>query len=454
MKQLPVNSALPAAMTTVVTVIAIVSAWLMPGVTWLNIAAFVFIAAATFTALTYTPFMSRATVVTMTVVLSMLTVGIIANTWYFTTVSGGTLSQPVLVNVDASRYWDDAITRLGLGDYGSMPHYGLYGAIVAAVLAVFGVSIANALILNMVLLITALFVVGYLATRLNGVSTACGAIIATAGVAHWLDMGTLLLKDSWVILSMALGALALVSDGWRTWALMLTAMLMMTVARANFVFALLIGLVFVPSPRVRRAARLGLLVCGLAMFALVTISKYTPVFIDIVIASATTHVVYNAPNQLAYYALVGDWTMLPWFYKIAFMPLAIIVQTLIPFPWNFTRDMIFGPSQWWAHVTYPWYLFVSILLYYLATSRKQLLTSVTGRMTLWGIICWMIPCYLFGGTISRYGLPAVALMAPAVSLTWQRVAATATFRRYQAVFWAVMAITLVVCCHLQISAMP
>ena len=43
------------------------------------------------------------------------------------------------------------------------------------------------------------------------------------------------------------------------------------------------------------------------------------------------------------------------------------------------------------------------------------LKSVT-RLVLWAMLCWLIPCYLFGGTISRYGLMAVPLVAPAVSM--------------------------------------
>lgn len=38
------------------------------------------------------------------------------------------------------------------------------------------------------------------------------------------------------------------------------------------------------------------------------------------------------------------------------------------------------------------------------------------RLVLWSLVCWLIPCYLFGGTISRYGLMAVPTVAPAVAL--------------------------------------
>ena len=112
------------------------------------------------------------------------------------------------------------------------------------------------------------------------------------------------------------------------------------------------------------------------------------------------------------------------------------------------RDIDFGISLVYAHIAYPWYLFGGTAIYYTFFDLRRS-PALMRAIFLWGVIIWLIPCWSFGGTISRYGLMAVPLLAPAVSLTLTRSLRRRSFIIFSSLFILLVAITLLVCHHLQ-----
>lgn len=159
---------------------------------------------------------------------------------------------------------------------------------------------------------------------------------------------------------------------------------------------------------------------------------------------------FDHQQQRAFYAIVGNYHSFPFWKKLLYLPITLVVQMFIPFPWNYERDIAFGYTEAYAHFAYPWYLFAGMVIYYVI----YLLRQATPRMrmfTLWALFCWAVPCVLFGGTVSRYGLPAVILMAPCVAEVLTNHLRDKRFIRFSACYIAVLAIALPICYILQNS---
>lgn len=370
---------------------------------------------------------------------TLLSIGIIINVNYFTIGSGGTDAAPVLYNSDAWRTWNDALYHLGAGGEAIPTTYGMYGGIIAAVMSVTGISVSAGLMVSMVAILVSILCSGIIAWRLTAnrriaaVSMACAA-----AVCYFLTSGTLLIKDAWVCASFAMVGVGFASSGDRSMLRIITPVyigaIMLLLVRPNMLLAIAIGTVMCILPAAveaenRRRAWTYIGLCAgfcILLWGVGNIAKITPDADGIISMSISNEWIrYDAPNQLAYYNFIGDYSTIPVYFKIAILPVTAAVQFLIPFPWNWGRDILYGPTSFYAHIAYPWYLFGLMAFYYLFYARHEYrinrtipyfrLKTVT-RLVLWAMLCWLIPCYLFGGTISRYGLMAVPLVAPAVSM--------------------------------------
>lgn len=386
---------------------------------------------------------------------ALLAVGIIANVYVYTTVLGGTDSQPVLVNPDAERNFNDAIYYLGINGSRSPGSHGLYPLIVTAVFTLTGPSITAALCLSMAATLTTLICVSTIWVRLMARrSDAWLAMAATAAVCYFMASGCILVKDAWTVAAFALAAVALSRmqpvPGFVT--AMSVSAFMLFMARPNMLLALILGIliVFPATPHQRHCWHIPAVMIALiaALFCLAHFVYITP-RTDIVAGVVNNDVVsFTEPRHQIYASLIGDYHLLPAWRRILLMPFSAAVQFFIPFPWNWLRDIDFGASLVYAHLAYPWYLFGGTAIYYTFFNLRHS-PALMRAIFLWGVIIWLIPCWSFGGTISRYGLMAVPLLAPAVSLTLTRSLRRRSFIIFSSLFILLVAITLLVCHHLQ-----
>ena len=417
--------------------VATICLWLLPGAPAMSLCGFVAITALVLAAYSRCTGATRAGAYILLAATLALTIGIIANVHYYTELSGGTDQSPVLHNSDALRTWNDALARLGTGTEAAPSTYGMYGSVVAAVMAVTGPSITAALMISMAATLASILCVGVTAWRITRQRrTAATAMACCTTVCYFLASGTLLLKDAWVFAAFAIAATAFASAREGRPARLLTPIVisaaMLMLARPNMLPAIAIGAILCIVPSVPCAARrrawtytaITVALCA-ALWLLAHAYEITPEASGVINIGQQNHWVrYDAPNQMAYYNIIGDYASLQPWQKTLLLPVSAAIQYLIPFPWNWSRDIIFGPASAYAHIAYPGYLFGIIIVYYLWRGRREAATSLSAAssralllMSAWGIVCWLVPCYLFGGTISRYGLMAVPLLAPAVAVT-------------------------------------
>ena len=400
------------------------------------------------------PFPSRTSQIIFATIAAMLFTGVILNAWYFTTYLGGTPRDPVLINPDASMWWKEALFRLNQFD-GEPAHFshGLYGCVLAAVLAIFGITVGTALIWSATLILAALFMTAILTFKLsrNNISTFV-AVIATASVCYWLSMGSLILKDAFTILAFLIAGYGFVCYKTKFLGLSALAAVMLFFSRPSYILMLVVGAFVVGF---RRGNKLWALSSAAICLSVWILSLFLIVanFYQVISTDPSTKVLFDAPNQMAFYNIVGDYSQLSFFRKILLLPFSAAVQFLIPFPWNFDRDIPFGLTQFWCHIAYPWYLFGFAAVGFLVSHWKDRF-SLTYRLAFWALVCWLVPCFIFGGTISRYGLPFVALFAPAVASFLIKEHSSRIFRVCLVVYCLAMAVILIIAHHIQISALP
>ena len=414
--------------------------------------AFVLITAAAVAVYSHTDACTRAGQITLIVSAFVLSAGIVANVFYFTTLSGGTDASPVLQNPDALRNWDDAMYRLGVGGTPAHHVHGLYGAILAALFSITGPSVTAGLMLSMVFTLVTLVAASAMSMRLcSDRRMATVAMIATASVCYLMASGMILIKDAMVIAAISLGGLS-VSGSRLSLVPLAVAAAMLVLSRVNYLIYLPLGIVityFAHSHYGWREAAVRLSAIGvvLVLWLAPEVSDHTSAVASL--AELHSSEVWGHPQQHAYYNLVGDFFAMPLWRKALLVPVSAVVQFFIPFPWNFGRDIVYGISQVYAHVAYPWYVFGGIFAFFLIFRLKKAPRQLL-MFSAFAVLVWLAPCGFCGGTVSRYALPAVPMMAVAVAWT---IGGLAGYRRklyvWMAAWCAVVAICLIVCHRMQ-----
>lgn len=384
---------------------------------------------------------------------ALMSIGLIANVHYFTTFSGGACDNPVLQNYDACTLWNHCNAHYGIGDK-FVGGKGLYGEITAALMHMFGHSIVVPLVMNMYLILSSLVMVSLITVNLTGSTRAAGyAVCATAAVCYLLTMGTVMLRDAWVIYGMALAGYGLTGKGRYSWIAVIAGAFIVSAIRTNWVWSIAIGIIimhFAAQREQRRPAQSVLLLAAVVVAWLMpTLLYFTTSFHGPFKAEVLNQYYhFDHDQQKAFYQIVGNYFDFPLYKKILFLPITIIIQFLIPFPWNYMRDAIYGFSQVYAHVAYPWYAFAGAVLYFVCIGRRGVSRKLL-LFTVWAAICWAIPCLLFGGTVSRYGLPAVALLAPCVGVVFAQQLHQLRFKRFALCYVLLLAVVLPTCYIIQ-----
>ena len=445
---------LPMVMVLLVWIVLGIFSILLPGLTWGNRGLMAVVTALAVFVPSYTTFSSKTATVTMAVLSIMLGVGVILNAYCFTAYSGGTPTDPVLNNIDFYRWWNDAIYHIG-DDEGTKAtaNFGFYGYILAGILRIFGKTVGTALIWSMLLMLTSVLVVGALTYKITQtrIQAALG-MICFSSVCYMLSMGTFILKDAFVILAFAIAAYGLNCRKFRFLFLVLLSALMILMSRRNFLLPLILGIGIISFRRGnRKFAVIGAIIIFIIWFV-PQFYGYNAGLDQLVTTDVVMGVRFDSPQQMALYKIIGDYSQLSIIKKILLLPLTATVQFFIPFPWNFTRDFDGGFTMLYAHISYLWYIFGFIAMYFFVSRWRDFFNPIY-LTAIFGVICWLIPAFLFAGTISRYGLCAVALMAPAVAQILYNNLKSRKFYTWFATYAVVVCVVLLVAHHLQMAAM-
>lgn len=401
--------------------------------------------------------------VVMYVAATLISAGVIADVWYYTVHSGGTDSAPVLLNTDNERYWSQAVTFLANPSEWFM-NIRSYSYVPAAVMWLFGRSISACCLISMAFMMISLVQVAVICRRLGLSRSRCTMALAImTALCYWMSMGCTLLKDAMAICAMLLAARSMLTA--RPSALLLLAVILGGLARPPLCGMMVLGLLLTFPFNASGKGRIALVriawacVCLVPWYAVNQMGVYTSPANYAVVQNVVVNT-YVAPQHYAYYELFGNTGVMPMWQRVLLTPLTACVQMLIPFPWNWLRDLEYGPSFVYAHFAFPRYIFEAVFIYFLFMSRVYLRRYSSNsrrimiyRVAMWGLLCWLSSCVLYGGTVSRYGLSAVALMAPAVVVCLDDFGRRRSFRIWMAVFAATLAVVLCVAYRLQMSGM-
>lgn len=379
----------------------------------------------------------------------LLAVGLIANVWYFTTYSGGTIHDPVLINEDADIAWRQMQAVLSGTDSGigfSRRGYGTF----LALLSWHGTpDIVSELCFNMLLILSAIVMTGAAAVRLTpGVPparTATAAMAMTAMVCYFLATGVILIKDALICAIMASSVYALAGLrsrlSWGGMAILLAGGLVAALVRPNLLPLVCLGMaVFAPGMDRRRIAVLAAM--AVLFMALYMLTRYVGLRSEVFSDSHTPMVDIdeNEARLTSYNSVLGPYNSLPLWRQIVQLPVSLALQFLTPLPWAFSRDVVFGPSAAFAHISYPWYALGGILLYYAAALWRRSPRGVALSFG-YGLALTVLTAFMTGGTISRYCLPWLPALVPAAAWAWN--SGSLRCRRFT-IWYAVYAVMIAV----------
>lgn len=414
------------------------------------------------------PFRSRPGYYILLVGFTLVVCGILWNINYFTVISGGTFSHPVLHNTDAYTDWHQAVSLM-YGD--SVPDdilaFRNYSYIIALLLGIFGRDIGVPLMFNALCYGFAIILFAGITFALTrNKQTSLVAMIVASLMCYLMAQATILIKD--VPLTMSVAAVACVMVRWNC---------RLRVSLSDVLF-LIVGLVGISllRPNFLLMLMLGTFILGIKLPKALSSrwlfdSRFVVLFLISVVLFVVMHSCFNAtpvsesvgvngdnlvfvhPQKVRAWdnILVDAYEDMPVWQRILWLPGSLIVQFLIPFPWNFARDMIFGPTLCVAHFGIFWYYAGAVICFGIVAAWRKL-SGAMRRLTIWGVVLTILTAYMTSGRVSRYCLVYLPMLLPLAAYTLCEFRNNKKFRIWMVVFTVVLVPVLFVCHHLQMSA--
>lgn len=386
--------------------------------------------------------------------------GVIINVNYFTEAFGATAAHPYLQNFDAMRDWSWAC-HVVYGDPAEELIPAGMGYVTAALLWLFGRSVTIPIIFDSICYVLALLMTGSVAYRLTKDRlTATAAVLIAALMCYLFAHGTLLIKDAPVTMLMAILACCMIKVRETSrvtaadMAVAFPALALMAVLRLNFMPMVALGALVLSIGAGRRAV---VRLCAFGLMAMclhwVMNEWVFPKPIDAVrVLSAEKDAEIILHNQYTSFwdNLTGDYTALPFYIKLLWLPVAMGIQFFVPFPWNYSRDMVFGPVEAVAHFGYFWYVAGALVIYWIFACRRRC-SPVMNLTVLWAVLMTAVTAYLSSGRVSRYCLPYLPLLLPAAAYVAVRCRRERALWVWLAIFVVAAGSLLGVCYYIQRS---
>lgn len=377
---------------------------------------------------------------------TLLSIGMILNLNWFTVANGGTAVAPVLFNDDANVAWE--YMQSIVNNTESAIHFSRrgYGTLLAFLCMGGTPTIDSLLSVNMLAIIVAILLTAATSSEIANVDKSKSfttAMILLGSVACFLGSGVLLIKDAFccLIVSAVLYAVFTSKSRPTTCSILLLCTLLAAVIRPKMlIFMAMIPAAGIVSNR-KRAPEFSFMILLLAsVYAVVINSYYGTVITDIQQGELHFNLgeTENSGRLAAYSAISGDYANMSVLSRLLRLPFSFAVQWLTPLPWAFSRDMVFGPSQAWMHVSFMWYAIGGMALYCLIFKLKSMPKAASASLIV-SFVAMLSVAFITGGTVSRYCLPWIPAMIPAA--TW--LVAENNYKTKSFKVWAIAYGTLV-----------
>lgn len=419
-------------------------------------------------------FRSTAGAAILLAAYTLVVCGIIININYYTAVSGGTYAAPVLANIDMATDWSRAVHDTYGEPLAEQRQIRNYSYIISALLFAFGRDIGCPLIFNALCYGLTLIMFGAIAWQLTNNTTIATAAIAIAALMCYLMVqATVLLKDVPVTMCFAAVCLSLTSlrnarGSSLMWIILLAALATALTGflRANVLLMLIVGYaIFALSALIAHNPRalyscIGLCALAALIFAIMKTTLHYPSIAENIDGRSVGVFVHGTNTAAWDNMLPNEYMELTIWQKLVWLPASIAVQFLIPFPWNFSRDMVFGATEAVAHFGFFWYYAGAAFIFFLWMSIARFRNFAFANphrldmlaLALWAVCLTAITAYMTSGRVSRYCLPYLPMILPCVVWTictyWRR----RSLWVWLAAFTILLVPTLFICHHLQTIA--
>lgn len=409
---------------------------------------------------------------TIFIVGALLGVGLVLNTWYFTTFAGGSLENPVLQNDDSHRLYNCALSIYNtMHPTTEIPYYG-YPYLVAMLWKITGVTILVPLLVNYVATLVSVVATAFMTTRLLSTKVSHSllrwggnvAMILTGLCCYYLGCGVVVLKEPSLYLGVVLVLYVLAGfansreDGniILDLVMFLIGGALIAANRAGFMYIILISLLtFINRYSWRKIAILctmsvALLLGAYAMHHYNATRDIKMIYGTEQIESRFmrdskngSHAVYNEQFKNYFYYPVWE--------KVLLLPVTMGVQYFVPFAWNYTNSEEFGPTQMYSHFGFPWYCVGGIMLFFFLYAWRY-----TPRVSMWrwGALCvlsFATVAFISVGVVSRYYLPfipAYAALATYVLIKLRERQGVGPFMIWSGVYTLMVVAVLLICYHI------
>lgn len=385
----------------------------------------------------HTPWHNHVGMWTLLIASTILAVGVIVNVHYFTIHSGGSTQLPILQNPDSFKFHYDALYSAGhsSGIPADTKNHG-YGMLISWLWNITGITIVAPMVLNMLFVLISIILSGGITCKILQGKTqrspkwcASCAIIMTSSVCYYLNSGTLLLKEAGLIFTFTLVTYCIISFRElpmsklrlaKLLGIFILGIILLTILRFNFLIMVIIGILMMTKWQqkniILNCVLIAICICcwlGESSFIYTNYSRMPEVTSQIIAGKGLDDsFFFNNSDHLTYNSIIDGYLGYPWWLKTILLPLTATVQYLIPLPWGFCDDIHFGYTLAYAHISYSWYMIGGLILYFILFKFRNSPKTLQ-RLTLWGVLMWLVPAYLFAGTVSRYALPLLPLIIPA-----------------------------------------
>ena len=348
-----------------------------------------------------------------------------------------TLYTPVLNNEDAAKFYESA--KFILRNNWDVPVQYYYGFpyLISVLWTITGVNIISPLLLNVFMTLMAVCMSALIANRIfanlpndKRAFISSIAMLCTAAVAFYIGCGTVLLKEPMVYLGVELAVFSIIGLNERNQTKIRTAkdiiLFVMAVAilfltRHGAITLMLVGiLIFTRKHNLKRAA--AMLVIGVVgIFSTYSVVNNSTVRDKEIVSGtnleASDYLSDNADGtRKAFNRSMEGYFSFPVWKKAAYLPYTASVQYFIPFFWTSHNSTPYGQAQVYSHFGFFWYIVGGLALFFIIFGHK-IKTTPKGLvlLILIGILGYIIPAYLFAGSVSRYWLPFTPIYAIAAA---------------------------------------
>jgi len=380
--------------------------------------------------LDYLDLKNNATVTVVLLAFFLMSIIILLN--YLASVRLGTITQPFVPGGDAEYYFSSGVLLSESGILATLPYmsgnYAGYPIVLGVLFRIFGPDLMVGMLLNLMISLIAIIMIGRITFLLfHNDRITRNAIILSSISPQILSIGTILLKDAFIVLAFCMVILSMlnIKDSNRpavNYLMLFGGLLIISFFRVSILFALLLIGIAIYSGREKIARTISVLLLA------VIIAFYFYVGQSFLLRQATIEdlgsgflsnreitekLKKETTGTSTVKFIIGDYTEKSMIFRLFLIPGPILVQYLTPFDfYNFRKTFDYPWFFIFTNMNIIWIAFTGLLLIFSLFHLKYLKQPLPKRLFYVGLFLYAFIAYGYGGTVPRYIIPFMPMLMP------------------------------------------